>query len=265
MYPQLARVAECPSWSALRRLSRRPHSVDSEDKARVEVGGLASLGAKLDEYIPDREGFERFGATRAFDEYVSYTLRPPYALMSRVGQKMPMSSDARRSMSFTDFLARQCLRDEAMASASAAWLARHPRGLLVGLVGINHAKFACGVPARTARMVPGGLGVVTSALLNPTPANTFVDPFNLRACDRTVVANEACLRNDIELQNYVLQVPYAPPHAARPRPSADGGRVRGAGEGRPTRVDRDEAAAAMQARMGASVLALADYVLFSPT
>ena len=221
---------------------------DSEDKAKVELGGLAAIEqSKLLEYIPDVNGFERFGSTRAFDEYVSYTLRPPFALMERVGMKMTASTDLERAMSFENFLARQSLRDEAMASASAAWLAQHPDGLLLGLVGTNHAKFACGVPARTARMLSGELDAVASILLNPTPASTFVDPSNLRVCDQTVVANEACVRNDIEVQNYVLQVPYA---ATRSRVQ------RG--------VDVEEAATAMQAKRGSSFLRLSDYVIFSP-
>ena len=217
--------------------------VDSEDKAKVELGGLASLDeSKLLEYVPDREGYERFGSTRAFEEYVAYTLRTPYTMMKKLGRKMTVSTDAQETMSFDNFLARQCLRDEAMASASAAWLAQNPDGLLIGLVGVNHAKFGCGVPARCARMVPGGLDVVSSILLNPTAANSFVAPDSLRVCDRTAVANEVCLRNDIEVQNYVLQVPYAP-----------------------VPVDGDEAVSSMQARSGRSVLAFSDYMIFSPT
>ena len=212
--------------------------VDSEDKAKVELGGLAALDpAKRRAYIPDQRGFEAFGSTRAFDQYVAYTLRPPYTLMSRVGAKMTMSTDAQRDMSFENFVARQSLRDEAMASASAAWLEDHPDGLLLGFVGTNHVKFARGVPGRLARMLPGGPAVVTSVLLNPTPANTFVDPSNLRLCDRTAVANEACVRNDLEVQNYVLQVPYAADDQ-RGVPGRSDGRV--------------------------SVLALSDFMIFSP-
>lgn len=224
--------------------------VDSEDKAKVELGGLASLdAAKLLQYIPDREGFERFASTRAFDEYVTYTLRTPYNMMTKFGQKLTASTDVARNMTFDNFLERQTLRDEAMASASAAWLTDNPSGLLLGLVGMNHVKFAAGVPARTARMLPGGLDVVTSVLLNPTPATTFVDPMNLRLCDRTPVANEACVRNDIEVQNYVLQVRYAP---TRDVPGSEGG------------GPVDEAASAMQAKMGRTVLSVADYMVFSP-
>merc|ERR1712194_268821 len=100
-------------------------------------------------------------------------------------------------------------------------------------------------------MLPGGLDVVTSVLLNPTPATTFVDPMNLRRCDRTPVANEACVRNDIEVQNYVLQVPYAPTRDV-PGSESDGGGPVG------------EAASVMQAKKGRTVLPVADYMMFSP-
>lgn len=223
--------------------------MDSEDKAKVELGG-ALEPAKRRQYVPDGDGFERFGSTRAFEEYVSYTLRPPFTLMRKAGQRMTASTDDARTMSFPNFLTRQSLRDEAMASASAAWLAEHPQGLLLGLVGVNHVKFSCGVPARTARMLPGGLDAVASVLLNPTAASTFVDPFNLRLCDRAAVANEACLRNDIEVQNYVLQVPFAQRGAMASR-------------GVMGRDPVEEARSAMQARRGSSVLALSDYLIFS--
>ena len=245
--------------------------MDSEDKAKVELGGLAALEpSRLRQYVPDRDGFDRFGSTRAFDAYLDYTLRPPYALMSKVGIKMTASTNAQRSMSFANFLARQTLRDESMACASAAWIRDHPDGLLLGLVGTNHVKFACGVPARTARMLPGGLDVVTSVLLNPTPANTFVDPSDLRLCGRSVVANEACVRNDIEVQNYVLQVPFAATGGlnqdAVPRPGGEHAAARSqARELTPAQVEL-EAVSAMQAKRGSSsvLLALSDFMIFSP-
>ncbi|EOD07675.1 hypothetical protein EMIHUDRAFT_218186 [Emiliania huxleyi CCMP1516] len=190
--------------------------MDSEDKAKVELGG-ALEPAKRRQYVPDGDGFERFGSTRAFEEYVSYTLRPPFTLMRRAGQRMTASTDDARTISFPNFLTRQSLRDEAMASASAAWLAEHPQGLLLGLVGVNHVKFS---------------------------------PFNLRLCDRAAVANEACLRNDIEVQNYVLQVPFAQRGAMASR-------------GVMGRDSVEEARSAMQARRGSSVLALSDYLIFS--
>ena len=43
--------------------------------------------------------------------------------MRKAGQRMTASTDDARTMSFPNFLTRQSLRDEAMASASAAWLA----------------------------------------------------------------------------------------------------------------------------------------------
>ena len=237
--------------------------MDSEDKAKVELGGLAALEpSQLRQYVPDRDGFDTFGSTRAFDAYLEYTLRPPYALMSKVGARMTASTNAQRSMSFANFVARQAVRDETMASASASWLRDHPDGLLVGLVGTNHVKFGCGVPARTARMLPGGLDAVTSVLLNPTPANTFVDPSDLRPCGRRAVANEACVRNDIELQNYVLQVPFASTGGL----GVDGTRQPWLGRQlTPAQVEL-EAVSAMQARRGSSsVLALSDFIMFSPT
>ena len=224
--------------------------VDSEDKAKVEVGGLASLEpGKLLNYVPDWESFERFGSTRAFEEYTTYTLRGPYAMMKRLGMKMTASTDTERTMTFANFLARQSLRDEAMASATAAWLTQNPDGLLLGLVGTNHVKFACGAPARAARMLPGGLDEVASVMLNPRPAQTFLDPTDLRLCDRTAVANEACVRNDIELQNYVLQIPYA---------------SRGAPASEALNADVKEAISTMQAKRASSVLALSDFMIFSP-
>ncbi|EOD07889.1 hypothetical protein EMIHUDRAFT_249275 [Emiliania huxleyi CCMP1516] len=42
--------------------------MDSEDKAKVELGG-ALEPAKRRQYVPDGDGFERFGSTRAFEEY----------------------------------------------------------------------------------------------------------------------------------------------------------------------------------------------------
>jgi hypothetical protein len=98
-------------------------------------------------------------------------------------------------------------------------------------------------------MLPGGLDVVTSVLLNPTPATTFIDPMNLRLCDRTPVANEACVRNDIEVQNYVLQVRFAPTQDV---PGSEGGGPVG------------EATSAMQTKKGRAVLSLTDYMIFSP-
>jgi len=223
--------------------------VDSEDKAKVELGGLSSLGkTKLLEYVPDEEGFDRFGRTRAFHEYVSYTLSPPYNLQKKFGQKMTTSATLERNISFTNFLARQAWRDEGMASTSAGWLTKNPGGLMLGLLGGNHVKFGCGVPARTARMLPGGLNEVASVLINPTPFDTEAD---LRRCSGTTVANEGCLRNEIEVQNYVLQLGFAEFQAL---PT----------QGETKLQDQEEATSVMQIKEGSSVLALSDYIIISP-
>ena len=88
---------------------------------------------------------------------------------------------------------------------------------------------------------------VASVLLNPQPASTFADPLDLRACDGATVPNEACVRNDIELQNYVLQLQL---------PFADAG----VGSN-----PLDEAIWARQVQRGSRVLALSDYLIFSPS
>ena len=215
--------------------------VDSEDKGKIERGGLSSLdNTKLQEYVPDEKAFEKFGATMAFHEYVSQTLKPPYNLQKKLGEKMTKSGTPEKTITFSSFLARQMLRDEGMASASAAWLTQNPDGLLLGIVGTNHAKFGCGVAARLAQALPGGLDEVTSVLLNPTPFNTEAD---LRRCDGTFVANEVCIRNDIEVQNYVLQLGYMK--------SQNISYI-------------EESRLEMQVKKDSSVLALSDYVIFSP-
>ena len=233
--------------------------MDSEDKAKVELGGLAALEpSQLRQYVPDRDGFDTFGSTRAFDAYLEYTLRPPYALMSKVGARMTASTNAQRSMSFANFLARQAVRDETRASASASWLRDHPDGLLVGLVGTT-SSLAAGCPpnAHAARW----LDAVTSCAqpdarqylcrsLRPAP----VRPSRRR--ERGVRAR------DIELQNYVLQVPFASTGGL----GVDGTRQPWLGRQlTPAQVEL-EAVSAMQARRGSSsVLALSDFIMFSPT
>ena len=48
--------------------------VDGEDKEMVELGGLAALDdAKLRAYVPDLAGFEQFGRSRAYEDYLEYT------------------------------------------------------------------------------------------------------------------------------------------------------------------------------------------------
>lgn len=219
--------------------------VNSEDRARVELGGLESLEkGKLLEYVPDLEAFEKFGNTQAFHRYVSYTLLRPYELQKKYDQKMTVRTTLERTISFANFVSRQAFRDEGMASASVSWLTANPDGLLLGFIGGNHVKFGCGVPARVSRMLSlvDGSGiskaVVASVLLNPTPFDTEAE---LRRCDGTTIVNELCLRNDIEVQNYVIKLDY------------EGiGRV------------REEAGSVVGIEDGSIGLGLSDYLIFSP-
>ena len=65
------------------------------------------------------------------------------------------------------------------------------------------------------------------------------------------------MRNDIEVQNYVLQVPYARDTPTSPSSLAASGKAS-------ARTDQDEATEVMQAKKGSSVLSLSDYLIFSP-
>ena len=77
---------------------------------------------------------------------------------------------------------------------------------MLNLVGVSHAGWPGradtrrGCSDRRARWRP---------CAPPTPINTFggAEINNLRPCDGAAVPNEACVLNDIEVQNYVLQLP----------------------------------------------------------
>lgn len=162
------------------------------------------------------------------------------------------------SQTFRNFFSGRILWDESMASASAAWCNANPTGTLVGLVGSDHVKFGCGVPARTARQLPGGLDAVRSVMLNPKPSDTVSDPSTGMLSDGT-----KALRRDpvnfgrgpdgrVNFDEYILQLRYA-------AVAGDGGApIIGA-----TPEDRERAAAVSQARPGSSVLPIADYLVFS--
>ena len=106
--------------------------------------------------------------------YVAYTLRPPYAMMSKLGRRMTVSTDAERSMSFDNFLARQTLRDEAMASASAAWLA--------GLSGHQRRGVARLGEAGRPQRRPGPQDVSREQGLLEAVAGEVVQQASLRLC-----------------------------------------------------------------------------------
>ena len=148
-------------------------NVDSEDQSKVEVGGLPALEKQtLRSYLPDSEGFAAFASTTAFKEYVAYIIKPSYAMHQRMGilRNTVSGQTLAEDMSFRNFYSGRILWDEAMASASAEWCVQHPKGLMLGLVGSDHVKFGCGVPARCARQLGGGLTAVRSLMLNPRAA-----------------------------------------------------------------------------------------------
>ena len=154
-------------------------NVDSEDLSRVEVGGLPALPPEtLRSYVTDPEGFSAFAATTAFKEYVAYIVKPSYQMHQRMGilRTTITGQMLDEDMSFRNFFSGRILWDESMGSSSAAWCRNHPEGLLVGLVGSDHVKFGCGVPARCARQLPGGLASVASVMLNPRPSDTVSHP-----------------------------------------------------------------------------------------
>ena len=95
-----------------------------ESNGEIKDEGAAGLAAlddtKLRAYVPDLAAFEQFGRTRAYEDYLEYTLRPPFTLQTKLGQKMTMSTSSARSMSWSNYVARQSLRDEAMAGVVLA-------------------------------------------------------------------------------------------------------------------------------------------------
>jgi uncharacterized iron-regulated protein len=260
--------------------------ISTEDRLLVEAGGLQALDPNaLSEYVPDPEGFSAFGSTLAYRSFVSYTLQPPYQLQQRIALGKRSNNNSNVAVSFSNFVARQMLRDEAMAAAAAGWLSQHPDGMLVGCVGINHATFGCGVPGRLERMLassdPSKVSarrrrrgtsesnrhkMVASVLINPEPLNTGTE---LKICkikgrppteeedddDDTASqifvpnkGNQVCIENSLELQNYALQIEYITP--------SDNllGRRRA----------MKEASAALQAGKRETALGLSDYLVFSP-
>lgn len=235
-------------------------NVDSEDLSMVETGGLPALPeSTLRRYVPDGLGFSRFASTTAFKEYVAYIVKPSYTMHERMGilRTTITGQQLETPMAFRNFFSGRILWDEAMASASASWCSANPDGLLVGLVGSDHVKFGCGVPARTARMLPGGLSSVASVMLNPTSADTVSDPSTGTLSDGTRMPQRE--RNfgrgpdgRVNFGNYVLQLRYAPV----------------AGDNGPPIVgskpeDVVQAVSMSQASTGSSVLALADYLVFT--
>ena len=185
-----------------------------------------------------------------------------------------------RTTSFQNKLTN--LNNKGMASASISWLLENPTGLLVGCIGINHATFGCGVPGRVARTlssssrIPDECGKerVVSILINPEPLNTGTE---LNTCNKngTLLTdeededenvywrrpifvpnknNQVCIQNSVELQNYALQLEYVSLSSTNTTVPTSQQR----------RQFMKEAASVMQATPGENVLALSDYLIFSP-
>lgn len=249
--------------------------IATEDRLLVEQGGLEALDPDiLKEYIPDQERFSAFGSTLAYRAFINYTLKPPFELQQRTNKQRNKSS----TITWTNFVARQMLRDEGMASAAFGWLSNNPSGILVGCTGINHVTFGCGVQGRLEQKLASISGekksdkrnqrLVASVLINPDPLNTGTE---LKICqgegrppvdddeddestarNRIFVpnmSNQVCIENSIEVQNYALQVDYLSPSENLQE----------------KRDAMKRATIAFQAKTGETVLRLSDYLIFSPT
>ena len=150
-------------------------SVDSESLERCEMGGLQHLTQQeLKQYLPDANGFNSFTNTTAFREYIAYNIKSSYELHEDMGllNKTVSGTLLEKPISFSNFYASRILRDEAMATAAARWVRKFPEGRFIGLVGSNHVKFSCGVPARTARLLQQPTESAQSIMLNPTAIDT---------------------------------------------------------------------------------------------
>jgi len=236
-------------------------NVDSEDLSKVEIRGFPALPKEtLRGYVPDANGFGAFASTTAFKEYVAFVIKPSYAIHQRMGvlRNTITGQKLKEDISFRNFYSCRILWDEAMASASVEWCRANPEGLLIGLVGSDHVKFSCGVPARCARQLPGGLASVATVMLNPNPSDIVSDPSNCHLSDSTHVLakdppNFGRGRGGfVNFDPYVLQLLFAP------ATDGNGPPLIGAAP-----EDREKAAAMSQASAGSSVLKLSEYLIFS--
>lgn len=142
-------------------------NVNSEDLSLVETGGFPALGTdKLKTYINDPRGFATLASSESFKEYVNYVITPSF----KMHQAMGILKD--KNMSFERFLSCRLLWDETMANTSANWCNNNPDGILLGCVGLDHIKFANGVPARFSRLCANPNASNISLLLNPTLTDT---------------------------------------------------------------------------------------------
>jgi len=178
-------------------------NVDSEDLGLVEAGGLPALDrAALLRYIPDPQGFGTSTKTTAFKAYADTIIRPSYDMHKQMGilRTTITGQTLNEDMPYRNFLSGRLLWDTAMGSRSASWLEEaEPGSLLIGLVGGDHVKFGCGVPARCAQAL-GSLSAVRAVMLNTRPIDTHQEdygdsdvltlqvPFDERGADPSAVA-----------------------------------------------------------------------------
>lgn len=223
-------------------------SIDSESLERCEMGGLQALSPEEQkQYIPDGKGFNGFTSTTAFREYIAYEIKTSYELHDDMGilGTTVTGKPLDKPMSFSNFYASRILRDEAMATAAARWMRKNPEGRLVGLVGSDHVKFSCGVPARAARLLHQPPEAAQAIMLNPTAIDTARD-----ASD--VVLDDA--------SQITLQIRFAA-IAGRPDDPA----VLRSVTGGDAKEDVQQAIAMKQVKKGnMGVLPVADFFWYSP-
>jgi len=145
-------------------------NVDSEDLAKVEIGGYPNLPTnRLRKYITDPLGFGNFAKSRQFRTYVDYVIEPSYEIHQQLGLlKYSISGEELDTeMPFRNFLSGRILWDEGMASTAYSWVSE-TGGLLVGLVGADHVKFQNGIPARFSRLSANSSFDCTTVVINPT-------------------------------------------------------------------------------------------------
>lgn len=174
-------------------------NVDSEDLARVEVGGYKNLDkAALNRYVPNKSLFVQFANTSAYREYVRYVIEPSYDAHASMGilRTTITGQQLEKDMPFDNFYSGRMLWDSSMANTAADWCRDHPNDLFIGLIGADHVKFGCGVPARFALALDVDVDLVKSVLLNPTPYDT----------SRNILISRSAAS---EVPRFVLQIRFA--------------------------------------------------------
>ena len=149
-------------------------NVDSEDLGLIETGGFPAMPReKIQKYIIDPAGFAEFAKNRYYKAYVDYVISPSYDLHKEMGilRTTISGQQLKEDMPFSRFFSGRILWDEGMASNAYRWTKANPGGLMVGLVGADHAKFEGGITGRYKRMARDKYDCI-SVILNPTLIDT---------------------------------------------------------------------------------------------